>query len=578
VKDPQGRPIRHGPYPELTWTAVFVGYIIGAVVTLSFGYASLVLGFGKNASELAAILGFGILRGILRRTSIVENNINQTIASAVNSSSGGMMFSIPALFIMNHTNFNPYLTVIACISGGILGIAFVIPLRKQMIDYSRLTYPGGVAVATILKTPGAGVKKSLLMIGGFLIGATFYLVVKILGFKYWDFGATVGLPPFLNLTFFISVMTIAVGYLAGRGGVFFFIGGYVCYFVLSPTLSSMGVLPSPEVLTELNKNMPDYLRLFLFRPVGIGMLIGGALTGIILAFPLIKGAITSMQRASKMKKSISKDELSIKFLYAAIAIACVVLFIVASLSTKEMGFGRGLIMAILGVLWIWIAGVIVSECLGRTNWSPLSGMTLIAVTILILVSSGLSDAASTISSVIVGAAVCVALAQAGDMMQDLKTGFLVGSTPAKQQIGQFLSTWMGPILIMGLIFVLHNEYVLGSKELPAPQGKALASVIQGIQGGDVPVLKYIAGALIGALLSTGGIGGLGVLTGLGFYMPFAIVLTYSLGCFIRIFVDWKKGTQFSHNVGIPIAAGLIVGEALVGIGYALIKVINGAIS
>ncbi len=575
MSDVPTRPIRHGPYPELTITAVLVGYIIGAVVTLSFGYAALVLGFNKNASELAAILGFGILRGVLRRTSIVENNINQTIASAVNSTSGGMMFSIPALFIMNRTDFNPYLITIACISGGIIGIAFVIPLRKQMIDYSRLAYPGGIAVATILKTPGAGVRKAILMVTGFAISAIFCIIIKTIGLKYWNFGETIGLPPFLNLTFFVSLMTIAVGYLAGRGGVFFFVGGYLCYFILAPILNSMGILPSPETLITLKKDMPDYLRLFLFRPVGIGMLIGGAITGIVLAFPLIKGAITSMQRASKMKKSISKDELPIKLLYIAIAIACVVLFIVASLSTKEMGFGRGLLMALLGTLWIWIAGVIVSECLGRTNWSPLSGMTLIAVTILILVSSGLGDAASTISSILVGGAVCVALAQAGDMMQDLKTGFLVGSTPSKQQIGQFISTWLGPILLMGLIYLLHNEYGLGSKDLPAPQGKALASVIQGIQGGNVPIFKYIAGAAMGALLSTSGIGGLGVLTGLGFYMPFAIVLTYSIGCFIRIFVDWKKGTQFSHNVGVPIAAGLIVGEALTGIFYALFNVAKG---
>ncbi len=575
MTDSQGRPIRSGPYPELTLSAVIVGYVIGAVVTLSFGYAALVLGFGKNASELAAILGFGVLRGVLRRTSIVENNINQTIASAVNSASGGMMFSIPALFIMGRTEFNPYLITIACIAGGILGIAFIIPLRKQMIDYNRLAYPGGIAVATILKTPGAGVRKAMLMIGGFAISAVFAIIFKSIGLKYWNCGAALGLPPYLNLTFFVSLMTIAVGYLAGRGGIFFFVGGFVCYFILAPILNGLGVLPGQETLVTLNKDMPDYLRLFLFRPVGIGMLIGGALTGIVLAFPMIKGAIAGMQRASKLKKSISKDELPIKLLYFAIALACVVLFIVATLSTKEMGIGRGLLMGLLGTLWVWIAGVIVSECLGRTNWSPLSGMTLIAVTILILISSGLGDVASTISSILVGAAVCVALAQAGDMMQDLKTGFLVGSTPSKQQIGQLLSVWLGPILIMALIYLLHNEYGLGSKELPAPQGKALASVIEGIQGGNVPVLKYIAGAALGALLSTAGIGGLGVLTGLGFYMPFAIVLTYSLGCFIRIFVDWKKGTQFSHNIGIPIAAGLIVGEALIGIGFALFKVAKG---
>ena len=151
------RIIRTGPYPELTPTAVFVGYGLGVLITISIGYACLILGFSIEGSELAAILGFGILRGILGRNSIVENNINQTIASAVNGASAGMMFSVPALFILGQTEFNAVLMVFSCIAGGVLGIAFIIPLRKQMIDFERLTYPGGVAVATILKSPGAGI-------------------------------------------------------------------------------------------------------------------------------------------------------------------------------------------------------------------------------------------------------------------------------------------------------------------------------------------------------------------------------------------------------------------------------------
>ncbi|MEZ4763586.1 MAG: OPT/YSL family transporter [Calditrichia bacterium] len=130
-------------------------------------------------------------------------------------------------------------------------------------------------------------------------------------------------------------------------------------------------------------------------------------------------------------------------------------------------------MAIMGTLWIWIAGVILSECIGRTNWSPLSGMTLIAITIFIFIASGIADSAAIISAVTVGAAACVAMAQATDLMLDLKTGYLVGATPKKQQIGQFLGSWLGPILVMTLIFILHQADGLGSEKLPAPQGQAL---------------------------------------------------------------------------------------------------------
>ncbi|MHC4889948.1 MAG: OPT family oligopeptide transporter [Planctomycetota bacterium] len=568
------RIIRTGPYPELTLTAVLVGYGLGILIAVSIGYASLKLGFTVEGSELAAILGFGILRGLMGRSSIIENNINQTVASSVNGASAGMMFTIPALFILGETNFNAVLMVFACIAGGILGIAFIIPLRKQMIDFERLTYPGGVAVATILKSPGAGVRKALLLLSGMGLSGVIYLISQLVGFEYWNLGKYIGMPEYMNGIWYVSLMTIGIGFISGKGGISFVIGGFVCYWILSPILAAMNLLPSPETFQILQQTTPDltmpkYLRGTLFMPVGIGMLIGGALTGIVLALPLIVSAVRSMQSAAKMKTNLSKDEMPIRLLYIGIAGATALLFIISVLSVKDMGIIRGGLMALLGTVWIWIAGVILSECIGRTNWSPLSGMTLIAVTILIVISSGLGDRAAMVSSIMVGAAACVAMAQATDLMLDLKTGYLVGASPKKQQIGQFLATWLGPIIIMGLIFLLHRYYKLGSTKLPAPQGTALAQTIKGILGGEVPLQKYIAGAGLGALLSASGIGGLGILVGLGFYLPFNIVLTYSIGTLLRILVDWVKGPRFSEEVGIPVAAGFIVGEALVGVGFAL---------
>ena len=569
------RIIRTGPYPELTLTAVIVGYILGVLITLSIGYASLILGFSIEGSELAAILGFGILRGILGRNSIVENNINQTIASAVNSASAGMMFTVPALFILGQTDFNAILMVFSCIAGGILGIAFIIPLRKQMIDYERLTYPGGVAVATILKSPGAGVHKALLLVCGIAVSGIVHLISQKSGFENWALGELIGMPDYMNSVWYISLMTVGVAFIAGRGGFCFVVGGFTCYWVLSPLLAAMGLLPTPETLSSIGTDIPGYLRITLFRPVGIGMLVGGALTGIVFAFPLITSAVRSMQQAAKSKKAHSKDELPIRLLYIGVIGAVILLMAIAILSVKEMGIIRGSVMALLGTAWIWVAGIILSECIGRTNWSPLSGMTLIAVTILVVIASGLGDKAAVISSIMVGAAACVAMAQATDLMLDMKTGYLVGASPKMQGYGQFLGTWLGPVVVMAMIFILHKAYGLGSERLPAPQGQALASMIQGILGGDVPLQKYIAGAGLGALLSASGIAGLGIQVGLGFYLPFNIVLTYTIGTLLRLWVDWKKGKRFSEEVGIPIAAGLIVGESLVGVGFALYYIFAG---
>ena len=239
-----------------------------------------------------------------------------------------------------------------------------------------------------------------------------------------------------------------------------------------------------------------------------------------------------------------------------------------------MTLGTAFAMTIVGVLWIWVAGVIVSECVGRTNWSPLSGMTLIAVTILTFLASGLTDTQAIVASVIMGAAICVAISQASDMMLDLKAGYLVGAKPKMQAYGQYLGTWLGPIIVMGLILVLHEAYGLGSEKLPAPQGQALASMIQGVVGGDVPTYRYGAGAGLGLLFALSGFGGIGVLVGLGFYMPFAIVLTYTIGNFLRLGADRIKGHKWVEDVGIPVAAGLIVGEALVGVGNAMYIVVS----
>jgi len=570
--------VRHGPYPELTTTAVVVGYFLGVVIAVSIGYASLILGFSIEGSELAAILGFAILRGMLRRASIIENNIVQTVASSVNAASAGLMFSVPAIFILGYGGeFNPVTLTFGAIAGAYLGIAFIIPLRKQMIDYERLTYPGGVAVATILKAPGAGIRKALYLLGAAAAAGGVHFASQYTGVENWDLGAAIGMPDYMNGVWYLSLLTIGVGYIAGKGGIAFIIGGYVCYWLLAPMLSGFDLFPIDPGTGQVTGD-PEDLRLLLFRPIGIGMLIGGAVAGVAMAFPMIVSAIRSMQSAARTEAALSRDEMPIKLLYFAIVGAGVLLTVMAVLSTEKMGIGRGVVMALVGTLWVWIAGVILSEAIGRTNWSPLSGMTLIAVTILIFIASagdgmGGDVKAQVVASVMVGAAACVAMSQATDLMLDLKTGYLVGATPRRQQLGQFLGAWVGPIVVVGLVFVLHEAYTLGSDKLPAPQGQALASMVQGITGGEVPVQKYLAGAGLGALLSAFQ-PGLGITVGLGFYLPFNIVLTYSIGTLLRVVSDAKLGHQFAEDIGIPVSAGLIVGEALVGVGFAIYMILG----
>ena len=560
------------PYPELTWIALVTGWFIGVIIAVAIGYAALILGFSIEGSELAAILGFGILRGMFRRKSIVENNIVQTIASGVNGASSGMMFSVPALFLLGFGDrFDTVILTFGCIAGAFLGIAFIIPLRKHMIDFERLTYPGGVAVATILKSPGAGVKKAIvLLIAAFVSAFVHFLTIQS-GVDNWNVGAIVGLPNYMNGIWYLSLMTIGVGFIAGRGGIAFIIGGFVAYWFLSPMLAATGSFPLDAAGETISA--PGPLRLLLYRPLGIGMLIGGAIMGVILAFPLIVSAIRSMQKAAGVSSDLSNDEMPIKMLYFAIVGAVILLCVMAVTSVETVSLGRGIAMALLGTLWIWMAGIILSEAIGRTNWSPLSGMTLVGITLLIVVTHGMERSDSIIAALMVGAATCVAMSQATYLMLDLKTGYLVWATPRMQQIGQFAGAWLGPIVVIVVIFVLDKSYGLGSEQLPAPQAQALASTIDGILGGDVPTEKYMAGAVLGGVLSAV-MGGLGITVGLGFYLPFNIVLTYSLGTLAREVSNRVKGNTWSEEVGIPIAAGLIIGEALVGVGNALVIVFS----
>ena len=564
------------PYPELTWIAAGVGWFLGVIIAVSIGYAALILGFSIEGSELAAILGFGILRGILRRRSIIENNIVQTVASGVNGASSGMMFSVPAIFLLGYGDrFDPIILTFGCIAGAFLGIAFIIPLRKHMIDYERLTYPGGVAVATILKSPGAGVRKAIILVAAALISAAVHVITLKTGVSNWNLGALIGLPEYMNGIWYLSLMTIGVGFIAGRGGIAFIIGGFVAYWFVSPLLSVTGTFPLNEAGAVINT--PGDLRLLLYRPLGIGMLIGGAVMGVILAAPLILSAIRSMQKAAAVETSAATEEMPIKLLYIAVVGAAVLLCVMAVTAVDSMTLLGGISMALLGTLWIWMAGIILSEAIGRTNWSPLSGMTLVGITLLIIVTQafGMDRADSIIAAIMVGAAMCVAMSQATDLMLDLKTGYLVGATPRMQQIGQFAGAWLGPIVVIFVIFALNEAYTLGSERLPAPQAQALASTIDGIMGGDVPAQKYAAGAILGGILSTV-MGGLGITVGLGFYLPFNIVLTYSLGTLSRELADRLKGKTWAEQVGIPIAAGFIVGEALVGVGDAILAVLTAA--
>ncbi|MFQ6618153.1 MAG: OPT/YSL family transporter, partial [Fidelibacterota bacterium] len=350
MADPQRgwlREVFKSEYREVTPEAILLGILFGAFMTASFTYAGMVLGFTLGGSTVAAILGWGVLRAILKKGTIVENNINQTVASGINIAHSGIIFTVPVLYLRN-IDFNPFLMLLGTIAGAVLGVAFIIPIRKQMIDLERLRFPTGTAVATILKSPGSGVKKSLYLVYGLAFGGTLYFITQfpLLGLpriipETIDLGRLIGLPPYVANVWAISVFALGAGYITGRVGLVVLAGGVLSYWIITPVAVNLGWIPSGAEAIEIAHNN-------MTRPLGIGMLIGGALTGIIVSSGSIKTALSSLRKMEISGKS--PEERPLKFLYSSAIIAFIILFI-AAYFTAPIGILKALLIALVGTAW-----------------------------------------------------------------------------------------------------------------------------------------------------------------------------------------------------------------------------------
>lgn len=553
------------PYREVTIASLVLGVLVGIILTASMTYAGLVIGFVVPASAIAAILGWGLLRGVLRRGSIVENNINQTVASAINNTSAGVIFTFPALFLMKDVEFNSTAIAIAAIAGAFLGTLFIIPLRKQMIDLERLRFPSGIAVAEVLRSPGAGMQKSLLLAVSTLAALAIGLLVS---FKVFpdkiDLGGPLGLPAYIPNVWALSLLSIGAGFISGRAGLVVLLGGVLANWVIAPLVVNLEWVSAPAGTPpdKVGAALGGAIFGKINRPLGIGFLMGGALAGVLLAAPMMRAAFASLRGGKG-----GAEEMNVKWMYIGVAASLVLLGVSAYVEDPNVGIVRILITAVVGTLWMWLAGVIVAQCAGMTGWSPVSGMALLAVAVVLLITQG-----SIALSVLIGAAVCVAISQGADMMSDLKTGHLVGSRPSAQQVTQLLVSWIGPGIAVLTVYLIWTTVKFGPENasIPAPQAVTLQGVIAAVQGGDVPVDKYTIGAVVSALVTLATGGGLGVLIGLSMYLPMFYILPYGLGCVAAMLSDRFLGKTTSNEIGIPVAAGLLVGDSLAGVVFSMI--------
>ena len=615
-----------GAYRELTVASVLGGVLTGLVLNVGIVFAGLQIGFTIVGSTVGAIVGFGLLRGMLGKRSILEVNVFQTVASSVNMPNSGIIFTVPVLFLLGLQERIDYTALLlASLAGSLLGIVLILPLRKQIVELERLRFPTAVGVAQILKSPGAGREKARLLFWSVALSA----VVTALRYDWKVFepvlpasvdpGPALGLPAAVRTTCAVSLLSIGSGYLAGRAGLAILYGTLLNYWFLVPVCLALGWVPAAFVGQDFwgsdavtRGAFEDFLGAFSHftsRNIGIGLILGGAVAGLFVAGPAVRAALASLRARPVGGR---REELPLQVLSVGTVAGLVLLFVAAKLAGgDDVGWGSALVVTVAGALWMALASLVVAQTTGRTDWSPLSGLALIAIAILMGILG--TEERFIVPAVTIGAAVCVATSMCADMMADLKTGYLIGGLPVKQQIAQLATCWIGPGVAVFAVVLLWNAYRFGPDQaerlyaakqaegpavvaayearggsptrladgvpvLGAPQAGALEGALSIVQSGDVPLGKYLAGAALGLTLSFVASPGIGVMVGLSMYLPFQYMIVFGLGGVANVLIARRRGERFAEEKGVPIAAGLIVGDALVGVANAMVEVLPQLLS
>jgi putative OPT family oligopeptide transporter len=573
---------------EFTITAISLGIIIGVIMTAANVYLGLYAGMTVSASIPAAVIAMGVFKGILRRDSVHESNIVQTMASAGESLAAGIIFTLPALVIVGAWNdFQFWPTTLIAISGGLLGIVFMIPLRKALIeDEEELIYPEGVACAALLTSASGdtSVEESrasfMTIVKGLGFGAAFKFIsgglglftasveaAKVVASKTWFFGLDIS-PALLSVGYIVKLEVASL----------VFIGGLIGFNVAIPLL---GVPAGMEDLSAID--LAWTLWSTKVRYLGVGAMITGGLWSIFSVRRGIGAGLTGLRSAYKNKNTQMERTQTDMSLWGMVTILFVCFAIMLALYNSMIeNFGISLfttmLMIICSFLFVAVSSYIVG-LVGSSN-NPVSGMTISALLVsasLFLVLGYQGDSA-ILSTLGVAAVVCCAACTAGDCSQDLKTGSLIGATPKYQQYAQIIGVIIPAFVIAPVLTLLHNAYVIG-EGLKAPQATLFASITKGLFGnGDLPVNMVIYGAALGVIIIfvdsvflKGKKFRLHLMPlAVGIYLPVTLAIPIFIGGLIRFFVDKKRGKiDESKDKGVLLSSGFIAGEAIMGVGVAI---------
>lgn len=581
--------------PEATPFAIVTGILLAVVFGAANAYLGLRVGQTISASIPAAVISMGVVRGIFKRDSILENNMVQTIGSAGESLAAGCIFTIPAFFLWAKewgTAAPSYwmITLIA-LAGGVLGVVFMVPLRRSLIvkEHETLPYPEGTACAEVLQAGEAGGGKAKTTFLGAAAGAVYKLAAD--GFKLFPASLGWSLPRFKGTGFGLDILPslLGVGYIIGpRIASFMFSGACLGWFCIMPLLYYFGSLsPAPIYpgAAPIAGMGSGELWSYYLRYIGAGAVAFGGIYSLITSLPSILGSFgASMKNLAKggLKAGGERtnQDLAPRVL---VVVAAVVLVALAAIPAVPIGpLGAALIL-IFGFFFSTVASRIVGM-VGSSN-APVSGMTIatLLVTTLIYLALGQTGQQAMTTVMAIASVICIIAAIAGDTSQDLKTGYLLGATPRKQQIGELVGVAASALTIAGVLMLLNAAWGFGGAEAPAVQATLMKMIVEGVIGGDLPWVLVLAGAGIGVMLAVLGLPVLAV--AIGIYLPISLSAAIMAGGLLRLLVEKllrRKGEGGGVSIkdkiegGVLYASGLIAGEGLVGILLAAFAVLGVA--
>lgn len=570
--------------PELTVTSILLGIILAVIFGAANAYLGLRVGMTISASIPAAVISMGVIRLVLKKDSILENNIVQTIGSAGESLAAGAIFTMPALFLWAQEGLSnkPSLITLSLISlcGGLLGVFFMVPLRNALIvkEHMVLPYPEGTACAKVLLAGEEGGSNAATVFAGMGLAAIVKMLVD--GIKIIP-GVITAKLKLLKSEFSTEVYPalLGVGYICGpKISSYMFAGGIFGWFVLIPAIVTFGAntvsFPASDTIGAMYAaNGASAIWSSYIRYIGAGAVAAGGIISLIKTLPLIAkafyNAMICMNAGTSASTLRTEKELNFRFVLFGIAILTLIIWLTPVIPVGLLG---ALIILAFGFFFATVSCRMVG-LVGSSN-NPVSGMVIatLLITSVIFKLTGQSDVNGMISAITIGSIICIISSMAGDTSQDLKTGYLLGATPKMQQIGEIIGTSVAALAIGGVLMLLDQAWGFGSTELSAPQATLMKMIIEGVMHGNLPWALLFIGVFVACFIEILGIPILPVAIGL--YLPLELSAPIMVGGAIRYFVDKCNEANEAQNSssGILFCSGLIAGEGLVGILLAILAI------